>query len=120
MTFWTSPTFAFSTLDLRAVRVDKEETVVDVPFRDAGNLTRIANQTRPDNANAVWATMRFSHARRGSTGKRPVRYSTIKRPRQTYILTLCREHVESKRVAVVLKVCAFLRTPTDDEVVFQL
>ena len=39
-----------------------EETVVDVPFRDmVGSLMWIANQTRPDIANAVRAAARFSH-----------------------------------------------------------
>ena len=46
----------------QAWHVSEEETVVDVPFREiVGSLMWIANQTRPDIANAVWAVARFSH-----------------------------------------------------------
>ena len=42
--------------------MSEEETVVDVPFREiVGSLMWIANQTRPDIANAVRAIARFSH-----------------------------------------------------------
>ena len=42
--------------------MSEEETVVDVPFREIGGILMwIANQTRPDTANAVWAVARFSH-----------------------------------------------------------
>ena len=42
--------------------MSEEETVVDVPFREiVGSLMWIANQTRPDIANAVRAVARFSH-----------------------------------------------------------
>ena len=40
----------------------EEEAVVDVPLREiVGSLMWIANQTRPDIANAVRAVARFSH-----------------------------------------------------------
>ena len=56
----SSPIPATPSLDLR--HVSEGETVVDVPFREiAGSLMWIANQTRPDIANAVWAVARFSH-----------------------------------------------------------
>ena len=46
----------------QAWHVSEEETVVDVPFREiVGSLMWIANQTRPDIANAVRAIARFSH-----------------------------------------------------------
>ena len=55
----SSPVPATPSLDLRHV---SEETVVDVPFREiVGSLMWIANQTRPDIANAVRAIARFSH-----------------------------------------------------------
>ena len=54
------PIPATPSLDLR--HVSEEETVVDVPFREiVGSLMWIANQTRPDIANAVRAVARFSH-----------------------------------------------------------
>ena len=56
----SSPIPATPSLDLR--HVSDEETVVDVPFREiVGSLMWIANQTRPDIANAVRAIARFSH-----------------------------------------------------------
>ena len=56
----SSPIPATPFLDLR--HVSEEETVVDVPFREiVGSLMWIANQTRPDIANAVRAVARFSH-----------------------------------------------------------
>ena len=55
-----SPIPATPSLDLR--HVSEQETVVDVPFREiVGSLMWIANQTRPDIANAVRAVARFSH-----------------------------------------------------------
>ena len=55
----SSPIPANPSLDLR--HVSGEETVVDVPFREiVGSLLWIANQTRPDIANAVRAIERFS------------------------------------------------------------
>ena len=56
----SSPIPATPFLELR--HVSHEKTVVDVPFREVvGSLTWIANQTRPDIANAVRAIARFSH-----------------------------------------------------------
>ena len=56
----TSPIPASPSLDLR--HISEDETVVDVPFREVvGSLMWIANQTRPDIANAVRAVARFSH-----------------------------------------------------------
>ncbi|CAM9978103.1 unnamed protein product [Sphacelaria rigidula] len=56
----TSPSPATPSLDLK--HASKEETVVDVPFREiVGSLVWIANQTRPDIANAIRAIGRFSH-----------------------------------------------------------
>ena len=50
---------ATPSLDLRNV---SEETVVGVPFREiVGSLMWVANQTRPDIANAVRAIARFCH-----------------------------------------------------------
>ena len=56
----SSPITATPFLDLKHVR--DEKTVVDAPFREiVGSLTWIANQTRPDIANAVGAIAWFSH-----------------------------------------------------------
>ena len=55
-----SPIPATPSLDL--THVSGEETVVDVSFRQiVGSLMWIANQTRPDIADAVRAIARFSH-----------------------------------------------------------
>ena len=51
-----------STPYLNPRHVGDEETVMDVPFREiVGSLVWIANQTRPDIANAVRAIARFFH-----------------------------------------------------------
>ncbi|CAM9619321.1 unnamed protein product, partial [Sphacelaria rigidula] len=56
----TSPFPATPALDVR--HASEGETVADVPFLDiVGSLMWIANQTRPDIANAVRAIARFSH-----------------------------------------------------------
>ena len=55
-----NPIPATSSLYLR--HVSEEETVVDVRFREiVGSLMWIANQTKPDIANAVRPVARFSH-----------------------------------------------------------
>ena len=56
----SSPIPATPSLDLR--HVSEEEIVVNVPFREImGSLMRIANQTKPDIANAVRVIARFPH-----------------------------------------------------------
>ena len=56
----SSPILIAPSLDLR--HVSEEETVVDVLFREiVGSLMWVANQTRPDIANAVRAIAWFSH-----------------------------------------------------------
>ena len=55
-----NPILATPSIDLR--HESEEETVLDVPFREiVGSLIWIANQTRPDIANAVRAIAPFSH-----------------------------------------------------------
>ena len=72
----TSPIPASPSSDLRAIINDVER--VDEPFREVvGILLWIANQTRPDIANAVRAVARFSHDAGRSTGGRPARYLRI-------------------------------------------
>ena len=61
-------------MDLRHVR--EEEAVVDVPLREiVGSLMWIANQTRPDIANAVRAVARFSH------DPKPIHYKAARKTR---------------------------------------
>ena len=55
----TSPIPAFPSVILRAV---KEKNIEGVPFREVvGSLMWIADQTRPDIANAVQAVARYSY-----------------------------------------------------------